>query len=351
MASINDIITITVINSAKSVSQVGFGTLLFITDSVPVTFTDVIRIYTNTDAILGDGFIATDKAYLAAQCYFSQTPTPQKLMIAPRTHKDSTTLDDWPTTIEKISNINSDWYAIATYSKDDTEIIAISNYIESQKKIYTISSSEASIRDTNFDPNALTPDVFSQLKKLDLSRTAPLFSTSSDKFPECGWFGSGLAANPGTTTYCYKNIATIPVDSLSETQSQNIFNKSANTFEYLAGQNITRYGSVPSGNYIDIIMGIDYISARIQENIYSALVNNPKIPYTDAGITIIHNQINGILNTAMEMDIISEYSVQVPKSSAIDPNVKSTRVLGDIYINLTMSGAIQKVKVQIVYKA
>ena len=57
MASINDIITVTVENSAKSVSQTGFGILLFITDTVPLKFTDTVRIYTNTDAVLKDGFI------------------------------------------------------------------------------------------------------------------------------------------------------------------------------------------------------------------------------------------------------------------------------------------------------
>lgn len=350
MASINDIITVTVVNSAKSVSQEGFGTLLFITDSVPAGFTDVLRTYSDSNSVLSDGFVATDKAYLAAQCYFAQTPTPAQIMIAPRTHKDVSTLDDWPTTIEKISNVNSDWYALATYSKDDTEIIALANYIESIQKFYTISSSEASIKDTNFDPNAQTPDVFSQLKKLGLSRTTSLFSASADKFPECGWFGGGLAANPGTTTYCYKNIATIPVDSLSETQAQNIFNKNANTFEYLAGQNITRYGTVANGNFIDIIMGIDFISARTKEAIYGLLVNNPKVPFTDSGITSIHNQINSVLNLAMDLQIISQYSVQIPKASTVSQADKAKRLLENIYINLTMSGAIQKVAAQIIYQ-
>ena len=97
-------------------------------------------------------------------------------------------------------------------------------------------------------------------------------------------------------------------------------------------------------------MGIDYISSRIKESLYALLVNNPKVPYTDAGITSIHNQINGILNHAMDLDIISQYSVQLPKSANVLPADKEKRLLEDIYINLTMSGAIQKVSVKIIYQ-
>lgn len=350
MASINDIITVTVENSAKSVSQTGFGILLFITDSVPIKFTDTVRIYTNTDAILKDGFTATDNAYLAAQCYFSQAPTPSKMLIAPRTHKDPATLDNWPTTLSKITDANDDWYALATYAKEDLDILALANYIESKEKFYTVSSSEAAIKDTVFDIKSETPDIFTQLKKLGLSRTAPLYSASADKFPECGWFGRGLACEPGTTSYCYKNIATISVDNLSSTQSQNIFDKSANTFEYIAGQNVTRYGTVPSGIDIDIMMGIDYISSRFKESIYSVLVNNDKLPFIDSGIATIHNQINGVLNTAIKMKIISQYSVSMPKAADISQADKSLHLLENIYVNLTMCGSIKKVSVKIVYQ-
>ena len=350
MASINDIIKITVTNSSKSVSQTGFGTLLFITDSVPVGFSSVVKSYSTLSEMVTDGFKALDKAYLAASCYFAQSPTPAKIMIAPRTHADATTLDDFPTCIGKINNVNSDWYALCVYTKEAEEIIEIATTIESMQKIFACSSSDTNILNTGFDVDSKTPDLFTKLKKLGFTRTSTIYSGEDTKFPECGFLGQGLAQDAGTATFCYKNIAGISVDSLSTTAEENVFAKSGNTFEFLAGQNITRSGTTVSGGYIDITIGIDYISAKIQEAIYSLLVNNPKIPYTDAGITSIQSQITGVLNNAQDLNIIDQYSVKVPESSAVSTQDKASRTLTNIYINLTMSGAIQKVNAQIIYQ-
>lgn len=351
MASIDEIIDITIVNSAQSVSRKGFGTGLFITDTVPKTFTDSLRIYSSPKNLLSDGFTATDKAYLAAVCFFGQEPKPSKLVIAPITKKDDgKTNDDWPTAITKISNVNNDWYGLATYTKVAEEILAIAKFIDTQSKVYIISTADLAVRDTTY--TAETKDIASILKRSAIKNTACLYSGDANKFPECGWLGQGLAFDAGTATYAFKTISGIETDNLSVTQYQNILSKNANTYQEMAGVSITRFGTLCDGNFIDIKSGIDFISARVQESIFYLLKNNKKIPYTENGIIAIQNKINEVCDGAMDKSkqIISEYEIIMPKPSKISSEVKSTRVLEDIVIKLTMCGAIHAVKAQINYQ-
>ena len=340
MASINDIVTVTVINNAKGITHQGFGTMLFITDIVPEKFDSKVRLYKSADELLKDGFDDKNHAYTAALCYFGQEPSPSELLVAPVQKGENKT--DWSKTLLDISNVNDTWYALATYSHDDTDILELAKLIEAKKRFYCFSSSEASIK------TEVKTDIFSLLNSY--SRTSGLYSNEDSKFPECGWFGSGMALDAGTATYCFKDIIGITPDNLTSTESSNIDTKNGNTYETIAGVNLTRYGKVTNGNYIDIVMGIDYISSEIQSQILSVLKKNLKLPYTDHGITCIQNQITGVLNTAMSKDIIAKYDVKMPKAQKITPDQKATRKLSEIFINLTMSGAIQHVDVQIIYQ-
>ena len=348
MASINDIVTVTVVNAAKGITQEGFGTLLFIMENVPEgvknaiakktptkTF-GVVRVYESLSALIEDGFTPPktdtkgDIAYLAAQVYFGQTPSPTKILIAP---KDK----DWSTTLSGVSNVNDDWYALATYSHLQADVEQLAKEVASRQRIYFYSTNDQS-------------KIFKSLMDSSQERAAGLYSAQDSLFPECGWLSSGLAMDPGTITYCYKNIKGITVDKLSTTESSSINALNGNTYETIAGQNVTRYGKVANGNYIDIVMGIDWITARIKENVYSLLVNSPKVPFSDAGITAIQNKITEILNMAMDKLIVSDYSIKMPKASKVTPEDEAKRLLDNIDISLTMCGAIQTVKAKIIYQ-
>jgi hypothetical protein len=50
------------------------------------------------------------------------------------------------------------------------------------------------------------------------------------------------------------------------------------------GVNVTEDGVVASGEYIDIIRGIDWLESRLEVAIFTNLVNKRKIPYDDGGI-------------------------------------------------------------------
>lgn len=346
MAQIEEIIEVTAVNSAQSISQKGFGTGLFVTDNVPGSFNDVLRIYSDTKAILDDGFLSTDNAYIAASAFFAQEPRPSQLIIAPITKKDDGKIDDWPTALSKISNVNDDWYGLATYTKKDDEIISIAKYIDTTAKIYAVATSDPASRDNPFKETG--KDLGSILKKSAFKNTAWMHSEEASKFAECAKLGQCLAYKAGTATIAYKTLSGIKSDSLSRTQSENIFAKNGNTYQMIAGVNVTRYGTLCDGTPIDIKIGLDFIKARVQENIFFVLKNSKKVLFTESGIVTIQNCIHEVLENANE--IVSEYKVEMPKPAKISKNIKAKRILDDIKIDLILTGAIHKVKAQINYQ-
>jgi len=58
---------------------------------------------------------------------------------------------------------------------------------------------------------------------------------------------------------------------------------------------LTSEGTMAGGEFIDVMIFVDWLEARMRESIFFRLVNTKKIPYTQAGVTIIENEIRRVL--------------------------------------------------------
>jgi hypothetical protein len=135
---------------------------------------------------------------------------------------------------------------------------------------------------------------------------------------------------------------------LTTTESLNARNKDANTYEAIAGVNITREGTMASGEFIDVIRGVDWLHARLQERIYSRLVNLDKIPFTDAGIAIIEAEVRAQLQTGIDNGFLTANpapTVTVPLAADVSANDKASRLLPDIEFTAYLAGAVHKVQI------
>jgi hypothetical protein len=153
----------------------------------------------------------------------------------------------------------------------------------------------------------------------------------------------------------FKTLAGITVDSLTSTQSTNARDKFANVYESIGGVNIVREGQVGANEYIDIVIFIDWLSARITESVYSALVGQPKVPYTAIGIMVIKSALEqplkigqnrgGISPTAFDDDKkqIGGYYIMTPSFASIPTSDKIARTLTDVRFVAYLSGAIHSV--------
>ena len=76
-------------------------------------------------------------------------------------------------------------------------------------------------------------------------------------------------------------------------------------------------------------------------------MNNPKVPYTDAGITAIQAQIERALDQGVNQNFIApnSYTVIVPKAANVSAIDKTNRVLNGVSFQATLAGAVQAVNI------
>jgi hypothetical protein len=264
------------------------------------------------------------------------------LIVSTITASDTVTND-----LDAISNENDDWYALSYTLRTQAVVEAIAAWVEARTKIFGTASDDPVI--INSAPGTDITSIAAVLNQAGYTRTFVMYHDDADSdFPECAWFGKTLPTTPGSITWKFKTLASITYSNLTTTQSSNARNKQCNTYEYIGGVGVTREGVMASGEFIDIIRGIDWLTARIQEYVYALLVNSPKVPYTDAGIASVEAEVRRALEQGVSNNFIApdpEYTVTVPKASTVSPANKAARLLQDVAFNATLSGAIHAVEI------
>lgn len=255
--------------------------------------------------------------------------------------KPFTAADTVANDLAAIKAADNDWYALVLTSRTQADVEAAALFIESEEKIFITASSDANIYDSGS-----TTDIAAVLKTAAYDQTAVIFSGTPTQYADAAWLGKQLTTDPGSSTWAFKTLSTISADSLTPTQSTNIRNKKANTYESIGGVNITREGQMASGEYIDVIRGVHWLKARLQENVYSRIANLPKIPFTDGGIAIVESEIRSVLQEAIANGLLTEgYSISVPLAANVSATDKANRLLPDITFEATLAGAVHSVTI------
>lgn len=233
----------------------------------------------------------------------------------------------------------SDWYGMVITSRLAYEILLAAAKVETLDKLFLPCNEDA---DVLLSP---TTDVAGRLAALAYDRSMFLYSSDQESFPDAGWLAGGLTYDPGSMTFAFKeSVGSLP-DNLSSTAKVNLTAKKANWYETLAGRNIFLNGTVASGEYADIIVGVDWLKARIQEDIFERLANLPKIPMTNAGLTIIEAIIRARLIEGKRVGLLnpdSEPIITIPDVNDIPLADRQARIASGIEFEDQLAGAVHK---------
>ncbi len=172
-----------------------------------------------------------------------------------------------------VESENNTWYLVVSDTKVIAEQNALSDAVGARRKIYGLSTADA------VGPTTGTTDIGAILSDKSAGRTFGVWSaTANTEYPEAAWAGSQLAMTPGSNDWDYKRASGVTVSKLSPTQITNLENKEYNYYIALGGQNVFQTGDMFDGSPIDLIIGEDWLYARLQEQIYFRIVNSPKVP-------------------------------------------------------------------------
>lgn len=328
---LDNIVNVTISRETRTVTRAGFGVpLLF---SVHSKFAERIKFYTSMVGV-ADDFSSVDPEYVAANDIFSQPNPPERIAIG-RATAASAYADD----IDDIIDASDDWYALVPLDKAKANIIALAAKIEGLKKIMFAVTADADVK------NGVAGNVAKTLEAATYDRTLLLYSEETDNWANAALAGKCLSEDPGSITFKFKTLNGITADTLTETQITNISGDKCNYYTLVGGVNIIQEGVVASGEYADVIRDIDWLEARIKEDVFEMLANAKKVPYTDAGVAQVENVLRGRLQNAVTVGVLSTFSISTPKVSTISSADKLARTLPDVTFDGTLSGAIHKVEI------
>lgn len=234
-----------------------------------------------------------------------------------------------------------EWYALLLTSKDPIDIELAGRQIESLKKIFIACDDESLVLSN--DPGSIA----NTLKDFSLTRTAFLYSDDEQNGPEAAWAGGVLPLDPGSETWKFKTLAGItPDNGLTATQELNIKTQNANYYKTIAGVPIVQEGWMVSGEYIDVIRGIDWLEANMAADVFGLLVSVPKVPFTDAGIAQIESVVRARLIQAVRVGLLSSFELTVPRVADVPQADRAIRKLPDIRFSGVLAGAIHEVEIR-----
>lgn len=339
--ALKDIVTVNITRETTSVAVAAFNVPMilstFATSKTTTAFTRA-RVYGSLAELTDDGWESTDAVYKMAQAIFSQNPTVNKIVVGRADNGDA----DVAASLNAIASENNSWYGLLVDQAMDDEYGAIASWVETNKKLFIVWTTDANTPDAS-----KSTDPASVLKAMGYDRSAVIFHiapSAGDDYPDAAWMGEGFPYEPGTSTWAYKTLKGVTPDSITGAKESALHGKNCNYYSEVGGVNITQEGKVASGEWIDIIIGTDWIEARLHEAVYSALVNNRKIPYDDSGITLIEGLVKGVLNQAAAAGILQADSivVTVPRYADIPQADKLARKLPNVKFTALYQGAIHR---------
>jgi len=183
--------------------------------------------------------------------------------------------------------------------------------------------------------------------------------------PDASYTGNVGPFYPKNVTWKFKrpqdgNAATsegtklISLPKLTEGQRDQL---AENHVNYLTEEYKRRYvkeGVCLNGEFIDTVLGGDWIAKRIRDLLYDILLDNPNVDYSDAGFGLVATAVLQALAEAADEDhnIIARdqesktgiFIVNIPKWAESTDEQRRNRVMPDITWEAQLAGAIHQVK-------
>lgn len=343
MAAIDNIIAVNVTAATQAVATQSFSIPLILGPTKGSGAASVLTCGSPAD-LLAAGYTAASVEYQYATAMCSQALRPAVFKVAQRSASGAIDAD-----LAAVIALDDSWYGLCTPQASDDDIMTAATAIESLPKIYIAASAAADVG------NSVATDVASLLQAKAFGRTALIWSPGSAALGiDAAWLGGMLPKQPGSATWAYKTLAGIAADTLSPT-SQSIAmgvpingnqGKAANIYQSVGGINVTEQGTMAGGGFIDTRWGTDSLRSMIKTNCYQALVNNDKIPFTDAGAIIFESAVKAAIDTHVGYGFISgsdPIAVSHVPVAQLSPTVRAQRICPPIAFSCRTSGAIQSV--------
>ncbi len=208
-----------------------------------------------------------------------------------------------------LADLSAAWYGLmfqASVQPTDDQNLAVSDFVEALDltRIFGVT-----ITNTNVLSAVVTSDLASLMKGAGYRQSFCQYSQNA--YAIASFFGRAFSvdfnANRSTITLMFKQEPGVTGEDLSENQALVLKNKRCNVFvDYVNDTVIIQYGVMSGPAYFDEIHGLDWLQNAIQTACYNVLyTSTTKIPQTDAGVNVLVNAINGVMDQAVSNGLVA----------------------------------------------
>lgn len=289
------------------------------------------------------GFTEADPAYGAMQVMLKAKTLSDTVYIA--VQKDAGEgAENISTTFKRARDFTSDFWAVCPVGISDADLQTLSIEVESAKP--------------NIMMIVASTSVGNQVITGEPERTRVIHETNATDYANVGEAAAILPLAPGSATFMFQTIPGLEPQSLSESEISSMEKINTACYVSMYGHNCTYGGKTCSGEYADVVLFKDWLVDRVQRKVAELFIKNDKVPYTDAGITMVQSCIvsaleegrlaGGIADNEVDDDgnTVPGYTVSVPRAASLDAAARQSRSLELCTFEARLAGAIHNVKIR-----
>lgn len=314
------------------------------------------NITVSVDTSAGVGNYVLKALANATTVWFALEVADPKLLLGAQT-QDAPGGGGLATDLTAIANSTTDFYGIITLYNSAAYVSAVAAWTETQTKLYVAATSDTLSATHSYTGGT---DILHTLKANGYARTAGFFHPRAAQFADAAEMGFFFPIPVSQDNWIYKTLAGVTSgwangEQYSATQQTNITDRNAGYYQDIGVSLVAGNGVTASGEYIDVLRGLDWFVALLQTDLINLLIQNNKVPFTNAGIAQVEGVCRADVLTGIAASLIDPGdppvvpipTVTVPKKAAVSVANRAARTLPDVVISFVLAGAINKILVTV----
>ena len=305
-------------------------------------------LFTSTTRTPISGYTEDVGLYKDADCFESVGLSGAIVAITVGT-ADTTKAENLIAAIEELRDIDDDFYFVLTDVTDEACVTALAEWAESTEP--TEAALGAGVEDHR---KFYVGQVMNKAYVNNYGRTCILYVDDPAEWADAALVGCVGPFWPESVTWKWKRPDGITLPDLRDSERDTLEENRVNFLTAEYKHEYIKNGICGDGNFVDNVLGADYITYQIRENLYEIFLANKKIGYTDEGFAIVGAGVFSALNRAVDLHIVAKdaesqvgvYTVQIPKRADATDEQARNRQMPNIEWEALLEGAVHGVKVR-----